>query len=100
LRVLSPLSRLFQAEMLAQGAAFVLCAEQAAPLQFRHDKRGEGIELARKIGWHHVEAVGRAALEPCLEFVGDLRRRTDDPPVAARAGEVARKLPDREVVPA
>src|SRR5689334_16743796 len=86
--------------MLAQSAAFIVRAEQAAPLQFWHDQGAEGVELAGEPGRHDVEAVGRAAFEARLQFIGYLRRRADDPPMAARAGKMAGKLADGEAVAA
>ncbi len=63
----------------------------ARPAWRRHRAR-------REVGWHDVEAVGGAALEPCLQLVGHLGRCPDDAPMAARAGEVAGKLSDGKAV--
>src|SRR6185503_3640858 len=66
-----------QAEVLAQGPALVLGAEDAAALQLGHDLVDEVVEPARQVGEHDVEAVGGFGLEPLLHLVGDHRRRAD-----------------------
>src|SRR5215813_3126050 len=66
-----------QAEVLAQGLALVLAAEDAAALQLGHHPVDEIIEPAGQIGEHDREAVGAAGLQPLLHFVGDGRGRAD-----------------------
>src|SRR5262245_36465959 len=53
-----------QAEVLAQGGALVVLAEQAAPLQLRDHHGAEIVVRARDIGRHHAEAVAGALGEP------------------------------------
>src|SRR5262245_6920074 len=60
-----------QTKVIAQRGPRIVAPEQAAPLQLGHDEVDEIVERARKIGRHDDEAVGHAAGEPLLEFVGD-----------------------------
>src|SRR5580692_7962044 len=72
-----PVLRSRQAEMIAQGGAFVIAAEQAAYLQFRDDARDKVVEPTRQIREHDGEAVAGFGFEPFLHFVGNGLRRTD-----------------------
>jgi hypothetical protein len=73
-----------QAQVLAQGAALVFGAEQAAPAQLGQHQLDEVGQAVRQGRPHHVEAVGRAAAEPVFELVGHLGGRAHQGPVAAR----------------
>src|SRR6266851_9747248 len=53
-----------QAEVIAQGLAFVVVPEETAPLQFGHDEIDEIFESLVEVGRHDVEPVGRALAEP------------------------------------
>src|SRR5690606_41980574 len=65
-----------QTEVLTQGAALVLGAENAAFLQFRHYQVDEVLEIVRQQRWLEVEAVRGAIEEPVFDLIGDIRRRT------------------------
>src|SRR6516225_9607587 len=90
--------------MVAQCRAFVVAAEEAAALQFRHDQVYKIGECAREIGRQYVVTVGGALDEPLFKGVGNPSRGAADDPVAARRGgkvvEVAQGhvLPPRHVV--
>src|SRR5215470_18703162 len=86
-----------QAEVFAQRRAFVLAAEDAAPLQPRHHAVDEVVEPARQIGEHDGEAVGAARLQPLLHLLGDGLRRADHGE-AGIAAEPLRELAHREVL--
>ena len=88
------LAGLRQAVVVAQGLAGVVLAEQAALAQDRHHLLGENVEAAGQPGRHDVEAVGGAVLEPGLDIVRDLLRRSGDHPMAARAGQALHQLAD------
>src|SRR6266404_4428393 len=60
-----------EAEVLAQGLAFVFAAEEVAALQFGDDLVDEIVEAARDPREHDVEAVAGIAQEPLLHLVGD-----------------------------
>jgi hypothetical protein len=45
-----PVLRARQSQILAQCGAFILAAEQAAPLQLRHDAVDEVVEPTRQVG--------------------------------------------------
>ena len=64
--------RAWQAEIFAQGFAFVLAPEQAAPLQFWHHLRADVVEAARQIRKLHDEAVGGFGHEPFLHLIGEV----------------------------
>src|SRR5262245_10816765 len=65
-----------QAEVLAQGAALVLRAEEAPPSQLGQYEFDEIVESAGQERRHQVEAVAAVAAEPFLHVVDDLRGRT------------------------
>src|ERR1700737_1388249 len=77
-----------QAEVFAQGLAFVFAAEEAAALQFGDDPVDEVVEAARDIGEHDVEPVAGGALEPLLHLVGDHRGRATPREGAIGAGDL------------
>ena len=83
--------------MVPQGAAGVFGAEYAATLQLRDHQLNEVVERAGQIRRHDVEAVGGFLDVPLLHHVGDLRGRTLDHQLAARAGNHFRDLPDCHV---
>src|ERR1700755_2006224 len=87
-----------QPVVLAQRFAGIVVAEQATLTQDRYDLLGEDVEAARQPGRHHVEAVGRAILEPGLDVIRDLFRRSGDHPMAARARQPLYELPDRRLL--
>ena len=87
-----------QPEVLAQRAAGVLGAEEAAPLKNRHHAIDEVLQAVRQRVRHQVEVVGRTALEPVLDVVGDLFGGADDDAVSAAAGECADQFARRAVV--
>ncbi|MNR53208.1 hypothetical protein D3C85_1731820 [compost metagenome] len=68
-----------QAKIVAQGAAAVLVAEQAALLQDRHDQFGE---ILQAVGQQRVddETVRRTFFEPLLNRVGDVLGGADEIP--------------------
>jgi hypothetical protein len=66
--------RALESEVMTQRMAFVFRTEQAAPLQLRHHKCHEVIEIARKQRRGENEAVTGLGLKPGLEVIGDLRR--------------------------
>src|SRR6202022_1086028 len=88
-----------QAEIFAQGLAFVFAAEEAAALQFGDDPVDEVVEAARDMGEHDVEPVAGGALEPLLHLVGDHRRGTNQREAAIAAGDLG-ELTDRQIVAA
>src|SRR5690606_41770534 len=67
-----------QPQILAQGRALVLGAEDAALLQPRHDLPGEGLEATGLVGHLQGEPVGGTVLEPVLQTVRDLVRGSDE----------------------
>jgi hypothetical protein len=87
-----------QAEMFAQRAAFILGAEQAAALQLGNHERDEILEAAGQVWRHDVVTVGAIFDEPLFELIGDLRRRTDERPVAACAGDSQIEIADGQVL--
>src|ERR1700730_8589884 len=88
-----------QAEIFAQGLAFVFAAEEAAALQFGDDPVDEVVEAARDMGEHDVEPVAGVAAEPFLHLVGDHRRGTNQREAAIAAGDLG-ELTDRQIVAA
>ncbi len=58
-----------QAEILAQGPAFVFGPEQAATAQFRHDESDEILQAARQRGRHDIEAVRPTLQETLFQFL-------------------------------
>src|SRR5712671_5219611 len=66
------------AEILAQSLAGILLAEQAAPLQFRHDEANEVFISARDMCGGNHKAVAGARDKPLLEPVCNLLRAADD----------------------
>src|ERR1700744_4134411 len=67
-----------EAEMLAQRAAFIVGAKNAALLQERHDAIGKILQAARQNVGHQVKAIGGASVEPMLDVIGDLLGSPDD----------------------
>src|ERR1051326_1490324 len=61
-----------QAEMLTQGRAFVLLAEQPALLQLRNDQIAEIVVCARDVRRHHAETVAGVRGEPPFHVVRHL----------------------------
>src|SRR5215471_6220661 len=68
----------WQAQILAQGLAFVFSAEEAAALQFGHDLVDEIVQAARHIREHDVEPVAGVAEQPFLHLIGDHHRGADE----------------------
>jgi hypothetical protein len=58
-----------EAEVFAQGPAFVFAAEEVAALEFGDDSVDEIVEAARDPREHDVEAVAGVAVEPLLHLV-------------------------------
>ena len=50
--------------MVAQSLALVVVAQEAAVLEFRHDKVDKIGKCAREIGRQYIETVGGALDEP------------------------------------
>src|SRR5690606_18011178 len=75
--------RTWKSIVSTQRAGTVLTAEQAAPLQDRHDVSREPVEAAGEVRRHHVEAVGRALPEPSGDAIGDLLGGANGRPVPA-----------------
>jgi hypothetical protein len=86
-----------EAEVFAQGLAFVFAAEEVAALEFGDDVVDEIVDAARDSGEHDVEAVAGVALEPLLHLVGDHLRGADHGEAAVAAGDL-RQLADRQIV--
>src|SRR6478752_3521352 len=84
--------------VLAQGAAFVVGAEQAALLQDGHDVIHEMLERARQHRRHDVEAVRRAVLPPMLDGVGHLLWRARERAVPAPAAQAPDQLAHGEAI--
>src|ERR1700682_5069679 len=95
--ILRPL-RAPQAEVIAQGLAFVVVPEETALLQFGHDEIDEILEALVEVGRHDVEPVRRALGEPFLQRVGDRRRRSAEHPVSARGGVEVVEIAQRHAV--
>src|SRR3954470_20984889 len=93
-----PIFRTRQANVSAQGAAFVLCAEQAATLQLRNHQFAEFIDAGREHLRHDVEAVSRAAAVPLLQRVGDVGGGAERDAMAARGGHALVELPDSQIL--
>lgn len=72
----------------SRGGTGRACAGSARPARRRCRTRRR----------HDVEAVGRAILEPGLDVVGDLFRRTGDHPMAACASQALHELADRRLL--
>src|SRR2546430_9236203 len=83
-----------EAEVLAQGLAFVFAAEEVAALQFGDDLVDEIVEAAGDIGEHDVE---RVAVEPLLHLVGDHFGGADHGEAAIAASDL-RQLADSQIV--
>src|SRR5215472_17181932 len=92
-----PVCRPRQAEVLEQGAALVLAAEEAAALQFRHDPVDKLVEPARHPREHDVEPVAGAAEKALLHLVDDRLGRADHREPAVTAGDL-RQLTHRQIV--
>src|SRR5262245_64641807 len=80
-----------QSQVLPQGRAFVLRAEQAAALQLRNEQVDDIVEPLREGQRQHVETVGGAGCEPMLQRVGDLRGRASHRAVRALDGSALGK---------
>ncbi|WP_231914180.1 hypothetical protein, partial [Rhodococcus sp. LB1] len=65
------------AQILAQGLAFVLGTEQAALLQDGDDSIGESVHAIGENAGDDEESVGGAGLKPFLHVVGDDLGRAD-----------------------
>ena len=61
-----------QPQILAQGLACIVLAEQAAALEFRHDEAHEVLVGAGNVGRGNDETVAGALDEPLLEPIGNL----------------------------
>ena len=72
--------RACEAIMVAQGLAGIFFAKQPALSQDRHHLFSENVEPAGQPGRHDVEAVGGTVLEPGLDVVRDLFRRSGNLP--------------------
>src|SRR5690606_29754898 len=83
-------------EPIAQRAALVLRAEQAATLQLRHDECREVFETRRQQGRHHVEAVGGTLLEPELQLIRNSLCSPDQCQMTAAAGNTQIQLANRQ----
>src|SRR5262245_15545538 len=86
-----------EAEVLAQGTAFVLGAEQAAALQFRRNHLHEVLASARQVGGSNVEAIAGVILEPVLHDIGDVSWRSYETE-ATHARHFLVELPDGRVL--
>src|SRR5262245_62092837 len=93
-----PVNGSLEPEVVAQGPAFVLRAEQAAALQFRRNHLHEVLASARQVGGSNVEAIAGVILEPVLHDVGDVGRRSYETE-ATHARHFLVELPDRRVLP-
>ncbi|KAI3480423.1 hypothetical protein L1887_57437 [Cichorium endivia] len=78
-----------QAEVVAQGLAFVFATQQAALLQHRHHQLGKALQAVRQQGIDD-ETVRRLVFEPVLHGVGHVLGGADE--VALRRGEAQRHL--------
>src|SRR5262249_3101035 len=65
-RLEEPVARARQAEILAQGLALVVAAEDAAPLQLWHHLVDKVVEPSRQKRKHDVESVRTLFGEPLL----------------------------------
>ena len=86
--------------MVAQCRAFVVAAEEAAALQFRHDQVYKIGECAREIGRQYVVTVGGTLDEPLFKGVGNPRRGAADNLVAARRGGKVVEVAQGHILPA
>jgi len=80
------------------GRAFVLGAEDAAPLQLGHDQAAEILERLGIVVAHDIEAVGSLFLQPCFHLVGHVLRRADQHAMAGARSGVAGDLAQGHVV--
>src|SRR5450830_1129673 len=81
-----------QPQMIAQRAALIFGAEQAASLQLRHHQINEIIKSGREVGWHDVETIGSLSMEPFFQCIGNVLRRAADDAVTACTGHHVVKL--------
>src|SRR5579859_4653167 len=89
------IGRAGESVMAAQRVGFIFAPEQPALLQDRHDVIDKYIELCGQHGWHYVEAVRRAALDPVFDHVGDALGRTRQREMTARARELTQQPAQR-----
>jgi len=82
-----------QAQMVAQRLAFVVAAQEAAVLEFRHDQVDKIGECAREIGRQYIVTVGGALDKPLFKGVGNPSWGAADDPVAARRGSKVVEVP-------
>src|SRR5260370_11606688 len=88
-------------QIFAQSPAGVFLAEQAAPLQFRHDEANEIFISARDVCGGNHKAVAGALDKPLLEAVCNLLRAADDRVMdAAAAAEMDELAHGRILFPA
>jgi hypothetical protein len=85
--------------VLAESAAGVFGAEQAACAQDGHHVICEELKSTRQRRGHHVESIRGSGAEPVLDRVGHLCRRSGEGAMAAPAAEPRDQLPDGQVLP-
>ena len=77
-----------QSKVFAQRPAFVLGAEQATSLQFRHYELDKVFAAAGQDRGRHVETVATLGFEPFLHGIGNVGGRTD----LRRAGDAGAQV--------
>ena len=87
------MSRKGQAQIFAQGLAFIFAPEEAALLFWNHQIH-EILQSIGEEGRHDVEAIGGVLFKPFLEIIGDVSGRTMDDAVRPRAHNPLINLPD------
>src|ERR1700722_14178453 len=83
-----------QTEIVAQHRPLIFGAEQTTRLQFRYDEIDKLVQPDWQMRRLDQETVHRPVLEPGLHVVGDLRRRSLERSLTARAGETFIELAD------
>jgi hypothetical protein len=68
-------------------------------LQFGHDQFDDILQPLWQDRRQNVEAVGRAILEPALEFIDHLAGRADQHEMAARRRDPSDQLADGQLLP-
>ncbi len=78
--------------MLPQRLPGVFSAEQSASTQQRHQLGDEHFQHRRQHRRHQVKSVAGAIVEPVLEQIGDLLRRSRRDEMSPCAGHIAQQL--------
>ena len=85
-----------QSQILAQGCALVVAAEQPSVLKFRNHQLDKIVEPAGQVRGVDEKSIHAVTAKPVLHFVNDLDGRPDQRALAAGAGKALVYLPDAQ----